>query len=546
MKHPQIFSHLLVRPHLQAHESQPGYWMRIAHANGLRRVQWLLSPGETWVSGMARFCPLCLQTPAPFWRDEWLDTGTYWCSEHATWLVDTCPSCKRVLRWGRMRFDACVCGLRWHASPATMVPPQLVLTINSGEASKLVLRVLGAFALFGPVGKPGKKANRGQIQEARDQLQAGSDVFANWPDGFSQAMDRHRLRDESVGVQLLNEAFPRMDDLIKLLPEGIWRDRVVDVVEGYCIRSRSTASPIVGRNAILAMGPKTIKEIATGLRRRTESVTRAVDLCSGELIPKRVTQQGRVRRVIPESSLRALDATLAEPVEIKKAARMLSLPASRVRALLQAGILTQLQGRVRLSELNALSPSAYSCVELPAGDSDLVRVREALRRWVPVEETGAFVRALRSGTLTMWTRPDFSALGQGLITERSVLAWLASLSDQTRSELMLGEVATMLGVKPDVVRDLIRVGLLKARTGQINKRRCWCISLQDVEDFQQKYVALAELTRQSYVRSKDGFAWAREQQLRVVTGPAVDGSRQYFVSRPDASGARAWTAGFAS
>lgn len=543
MKRPQMFSRLLIRPVVQAGESQPGYWLRIAHANGLRRVQWMLSPGERWASSMARFCPRCLQTHTPFWRDEWLDAGSYWCTEHATWLVDRCPSCERALHWGCMRFDSCMCGHRWSASPVTTVPLRTLLTINSDEASKLVLRLIGAFALFGPLGKPGKKLNRAQIEEARQQLQAGSDLLENWPVGFYQVMDRHRSRGESAGVQLLNEAFPRLGELIKLLPRGIWRARLVDAIEGYCVRSRSTASPIVGRNAILVTGPKTIKQIATGLRRRTESVTRAVDLQIGGLVPKRVTPHGRVHRFIPESSLRALDAALAEPVEIKRAARMVALPASRVRALLQAGILTQVQGRVSLSELTALNQCAHQSVEPVANDSVWICLREALRRWVHVEETGAFVRALSSGALTVWTRPEACAFGQGRIAEGHVVAWVASLRDQTPSELMLREVATVLGVKHDVVRDLIRVGLLKARAGQMNGRRCWCISRREVESFQMKYVPLAELTRQSSVRSRDGYAWAREQPLTVVTGPAVDGSRQYFVWRPVDFCARAGATG---
>lgn len=297
MKRPRMFSHLLVRPVDQAGESQPGYWLRIAHANGLRRVQWMLSTGERWASGMARFCPRCLQAPNPFWRDEWLDPAGYWCSEHSTWLVDTCPSCGRRLQWGFMRFDACMCGHRWPGSATEDVPLRLVLAFGSG-----------------------------------------------------------------------------------------W-----------------------------------------------------------------------------------------------------------------------------------------------------VSVKEALRRWVHVDSTGAFVRALRSGALTVCAGPDSSALGQGLIPEEALLTWVASLLDPTRSELMLGEVATALGIKHDVVRDLIRVGLLKASVGQMNRRRCWRISQQEVENFRRRYVALAELTRESNVRSKDGFAWAREQQLNVITGPLVDGARQYFVRRPGCS-----------
>lgn len=531
MKRPRMFSHLLVRPVDQAGESQPGYWLRIAHANGLRRVQWMLSTGERWASGMARFCPRCLQAPNPFWRDEWLDPAGYWCAEHSTWLVDTCPSCGRRLQWGFMRFDACMCGHRWPGSATEDVPLRLVLSINSGEATKQVLRLIGALALFGSGGKPGKKSHRSHVQEASEQLQAGLDVLASWPEGFFQALDRHRLLGESAGVQLLNEAFPRLDELIKLLPEGIWRDRVIAGIESYCVRSRNTASPIVGRNAILSTGPKTLKEIATGLRRRTESVARAVDLYAGELVPKRVTQHGRVRRVISEPGLRALDTTMAELVEIKKAARMVALSASRVRAMLKAGILTEIQGRISLSELATLNQCARPCVEPAAFDSGWVSVKEALRRWVHVDSTGAFVRALRSGALTVCAGPDSSALGHGLIPEEALSTWVASLLDPTRSELMLGEVATALGVKHDVVRDLIRVGLLKASVGQMNRRRCWRIAQQEVEDFKRSYVALAELTRESNVRSKDGFAWAREQQLNVVTGPVVDGSRQYFVRR---------------
>lgn len=531
MKDLQIFERLLVRPLADVHESQYGYWLRIAHENGLERAQWLLSDHERWASGIARFCSGCLAADHPCWRVEWLDPRVHWCSRHSAWLIDTCSGCNRQMRWSRTSLLECRCGHDLRSCEAHPVGSRLLDCVSSGEISVADLRVLGALALYGSAGKPGKKAKRALVHDVRLQIETGLEIVDAWPESFFDVMDRYRAAVNSAGsVQLFNDAFVRLKELPNLLSSGTWQRRVVMAMDEYCRRSLVTASPVVGRNEVLTTRPKTIKQIASQLGCRSESVVKLLDAQSDGLHRWRRSSGGRTRRVVAEGDISKLRVLLTQSLQIKSAARLLALPVSRLIALLQAGTLNLVDGRVRRGDLQAWVQGIYTQSGSP--HLDLQALRHVLRRWVAVDETADFFHALERGELMAWVARDQLHLGSALVEEAAVKAWVTRLRHQPRVQMMLSEVAAVLRVKHEVVRDLIRCGLLKASMGTISRRHCWRITNDDLASFQSSYVALIELTKRANVRSKDGVAWAQEQGLHVATGPCIDGSRQYFVKRP--------------
>lgn len=543
MKFHDIFSRLLVRPQPHSLESERGYWLRIASENGLSSPKWLLDQGEKCPVGMTRCCVECLSSPQPLWRQEWEDPHTYWCSEHLTWLVDVCRSCKRPLRWSALRFLECSCGHDLRANPSSAVDHSLLTLIDTSVASVRELRLLGTFVIHGPSGKPGKKLHRMRMDDAKAQLLAGAEVVAHWPESFLGELERHRVFTHAEGAaQLLREALPGIGRLSRLLPHGVWRQRVDAAIDDYCKASRNRSVPIVGRNALVRNRPPTLKEVATGLGVRVESVAQMIDSGAASIRGIRITSAGRRRRVVSERDLPALRSMLDDKIEIKGAARLMALPVSRVKELITAGLLTRVDGHLSRSQLHLISNSEKLMVVSSRDElADSVAVRVALRRWIKKTETAELIRAIRNGALPVHKASPNCPLGEWHISAVCLSDLLMQHRVTDPAHLTLGEFSARLGLKGDTVRDLIRVGLLEARPGFIRNRRCWCVTRQELERFVSSYVPLSFLTTKDNVRQRDGYDWAHRQGYLVVTGPNVDGSRQYFVRRP--VGEQGWPVG---
>lgn len=330
----------------------------------------------------------------------------------------------------------------------------------------------------------------------------------------------------------LADAFPRVRQMCTLIHDEGWRDRVEEAIRDYCARSLSGAAPVFGRSAVLRAGPMTLKQVATRLGTRVETVACAIDAHGDGFRGKRVTAQGRQRRIVDESDLLGLETLLREDITTAEAARLLALPVSRVRAIVRSGVLREVNGRLTRSQVLAFAAPPPHVTQVTAGaPASRAHVRQALRDWVALDDTGAFLTALRSGQVLAKRELATDSLGEWLMSAAGAKAWAQKHRLASRASLTLTRAAAVLAVKQDVVRDLVRTGLLSARRAALGGRQGWWIEPSHLHAFKERYVPLAHLAKEAGVRNRDGFAWAQHEGLNVVTGPRVDGSRQYFVDR---------------
>ena len=533
MEFPLIFESLLVRPPPRDGESRWGFWLRLADENGLQRPQWLLGKDGRWPTGLTGLCPECLTGSSALWRQEWLSNGAFWCALHETWLVDECPSCGRRLRWNNVRFQECACGSDMRQAESAAVKRSILLAVSTGSVPSEVLRLLGAFSLHGPSGKLGKKVDRTAMKDARAQLEAGIDVVSQWPQGFFNALDGCRIPVAVGGsAQLLRQAFPGLVELTALIADEAWRVKLASAIAAYCAGSLSGDAPIIGRNAVLSAGPLTLKEISKCLGKGVKSIAQVLDGADAPVGVVRVTAQGRRRRVLPDADVPRLASILSQPVAVKTASRQLALPVSRVHALVRAGILSSTGGRVARSELAALTSLPLRRQPGAVGaDTPAVRLRKALRDWVRMDDTGELLQSLRAGELPVVDANQPVAVGDWLVSVAAIQAWTAGRRAKPSTVLALSRAAAELGLKHDVVRDLMRSGLLLSVKGSLGHRSSWLVSAADLAAFSARYVPLATLVRAAGIRTRDGFDWAQSKGLKLVCGPKIDGSRQYFVAR---------------
>lgn len=92
--------------------------------------------------------------------------------------------------------------------------------------------------------------------------------------------------------------------------------------------------------------------------------------------------------------------------------------------------------------------------------------------------------------------------------------------------LSVDQAAKILGVKQQVAYALVHSGLIP--TDRLQKPIQ--IGRDELETFQREYVSLAELARERRISSRRLLL---ELKVAPVSGPAIDGCRQYFFWRFD-------------
>lgn len=535
---PYRYRSLLMRPSPAQGESQWGFWLRVAHENGLERPQWLLAPGERWRTAMVRVCSECLRSPVPLWRDVWQAREGLWCSDHQRWLCDVCPACQRQLRWNRVRFLECTCGFDLRAASCGAVDPDVAEVVGNGGPPVAVLRLLGALAQHGLAGKIGKKSGRATVAEARPQLLAGAQLVGDWPEKFYGLLDHLRGPSPETGVaQLLSQALPGLADLPDQISDPDWRLRLAGAINAYCARTQNSRAPILGRSSVLHCRPMTLKELASKVGRGTTKVALAADRQGAGIRGVRVTANGRRRRVVAEQDVALISADLDEAIALKRAGRLLDLPVSRIRALVQAGMIGSIGQAVRHADIVVIARLASSAPIATRVMGAQLQVRVALRNWIQLDDTAAFVRALQQGEILLQQTGCSGPLGSRLVSESAVQMWVPTQRARDTNVMSLEQAAGSMALKQEVVLSLVRRGLIRAVKGRRGGRLSWLISYDDLAVFQARCVPLAELAARAGVASRKSLEWAQSKGLRVLCGPRIDGSRQYFVERTAAAAA---------
>jgi len=243
---------------------------------------------------------------------------------------------------------------------------------------------------------------------------------------------------------------------------------------------------------------------------------------------------GRKLRSIDEQSLKQIAVLAKGCVTLGEAAKQLALPERRVRELISAGILKPLVSRqlgnaatwlIPWQQVQGLFFAGTDVSYLPPA----ISVRHILKHWHLRD--GEFINLIRA-ILECQIQPVGNPtqpvpLGNILLAEQQTQQWRVEKRCDGGASISVDEASQWLGLKQQVVYDLVKQGLLASTKDELSGRRVTQVSL---EDFQATYVSLAE-----YAGSlKRAPRWLLQTlSARPVTGPTIDGSRQYFFRRSD-------------
>lgn len=528
----EVLHGLPVRPIRGQEESAQGHWLRVAYSNGLAEPTWLLDSCHRRALSIVRVCPQCLASPSRYWAEDWKNRSKPFCRAHRQWLVDRCSGCDLMLRWNRVRFLACRCGKDLRELSATALSLQAVQVLNEGSASLAVLLWLGSLAQHGLTMKPLKRASRVTMSDVVEMAEDGAQIVAAWPHAFFEVLSRCRQDDvASCGLRSMNDAFPSFTRRLSKLRDGPWRDRIAKELGAYVAASHRSEAPIVGRNVPGDRHP-TVAQIARGLGMRSTTLVAALDRLPAAPVARRTTAHGRSRRLILKEAIPQVRLLRADEISIKASARLIGLSVSRIKQLVDAGLLMQHRRRLSRQQVSNLLQSLLASGKAGTPAVDATSLRQVFRCAVPVRLTVQFVRSVLDRSLTISAPVSAKRLTDCLISQALCLRWVASLGRTDDGLLSIPMCAGMLGLKQEVAYHLVRVGLLPVYAVTTGRgRTAQMTTAASVEQFKQRYEALVRLAADAGVDHRSAVNWAKERGIALVSGPSIDSGRQYFALR---------------
>jgi len=529
----------LVRPPARRDESYLGYRLRIAFVNGLSNPSWLNCIDVTLpkANGIARWCPLCLAVPDCYWREAW-ESGPAACFLHQSWLTSNCGRCGRMLRWKQVRLTACICGSQLHSEDFDAFSPDLEKLLSTSHESGIDLlhveerwalaRLLGALSQYGLQGKPLKKASRQKTYVERLLVSDGASLLVERNRCFN-LLDRMRVPQVNVSnLPLLSEIFP---NLLWMFRKELSEDAcawMLELLDAYLAYSSQRGVPILWERKGISVGggqpgrPKTRNSTIASLLSQTESA-----------VPIRRTGAGRRKFLVSHVDLEHLRGARSSFMRLKTAARYAGMSVERVVALAKANVIVARGSSIDKKSIDRLLCSiAEASVQAVQELRDPIRFSEALRLYVPVDASVRFFNWIVGGAVSLAVESNVAPTLRNTYVDRQDVMSLMRGSAQQGTQISIVEAAGRLGIKQEVMYHLINIGLVGTRTGKLGRRAARVVEVNELNKFAEQFLPLITLASASGISAREAPDWAKQHGIEIVTGPSVDGGRQYWVRRP--------------
>jgi len=494
--------------------------------------------------GIARWCPHCLDTPEPQWQRGWTD-GVAICMAHSCWLIDGCRECGSAASWRSLRLLQCRCGadLTQHrAVPwsddlhvllhAPVTPFEKCIGDASTDQRLALAEVLGALDRYGLQGKPLKRASARAASNQLAIVERGASIVVNADTEIGPLLQRLRTPNTSgQSAQLVGEAWPGLLRLLRRRLKGPSLDWIVRQLEQH------TATPLAGvviqPRRVKAGAPSGARGLALAAGVRVERVPALLSDC-GLSVPARRSKSGRQMLAVSDAVVARVREHLQDLVSARAAQKRFGLSVARLEMLAEAGLLMRVGGRYNSSAIQELlqqlaATSVVAPPTKPTAQHHWCSLHRALQLHILQCQTPAFFSTLRTGALRIQCKPGSISHARDLqLLESEVMAWSRSVKPVC-DELTIPQASATLGLKQEVTYHLVRVGLLETSDRLVGRRTCRVISQQEIDRFRSDVSPLSKLASLNGIDFRSALSWARERGLVFVSGPGIDGGRQFFV-----------------
>ncbi|TRW98575.1 TniQ family protein [Candidatus Methylobacter oryzae] len=521
----------------------PSYWGQNDFKHGLTASDFNYS--------LMRWCPYCLRESAHL-RGLWLLKVNSVCCRHAIRLVDRCTSCDNVQRLERVNFEQCDCGTWLADSQGVEKVHSFVVRVSGTVEASIEKRTalsglpplslsewlrlisyLGQFSETFQPAKPGKIANLYQVDTAIHLFSQASRLLDKWPENFYTLLAAlHRQADSQLSIRKTFGSLYRVlyTDLSGACFQFL-RDEFEHYLHQYWFGVVGKRNRAFKPETIVSHPRVTLKQAAkkTGVAQATVRQLIQAELISGGRID---LPSGRKALSVHENSLEEISFLAKGCVTLGEASRLLCLPECRVRELISYGIIKPLVSRAHGNAATWLIPKQqvkqlFFTGRASSHLSSTIIVKQLLKYWhLRDGEFKELVQALSEGQLVAVAFQSV-ALGNVTLNEQETRQWLVEKRYAAGLSLSVDEAAKRLGLKQQVVYDLVKLELLATIQDNLPGRR---VTRESLDDFQVTYISLAEYSR-SLNRAP---RWVlKTLDVQPITGPIIDGSRQYFFRRSD-------------
>lgn len=509
-----------------------------------------------------RWCPLCIESAAwlrPIWR---LKVATV-CDIHRVHLLQACPACNQWTSAQSILHGTCECGGRFTpvVVPAARKLVQLARALAASLTGAAVFKLDGVTVTLtapqlvrmicftgrlieGPqLSRPGQVRELEELNVASRIVDGVTTLLADWPNAFWRCLERYV--DASPADASVRRVFGSLYHVIyKDLREPafqFWRDAfelfLLDHWRGeLCGRHR-----LFREETIHSHHNQGLARVARMTGVGKETLKRMVHQ---DWLPahKFTVPSKRQFITIDRTQLSQFIPDPADYLDLRSAARLLGIKLMRVRQLVATGaILADIKPdwrrsnrwQFRRGEVCGFMDQIRRAALARLPKAATVTLNHALRYWrVSSIELCALLTTARQGEIPFMLAAE-GKLRDVTFGQIGLHDWLERHRKSTTDWVTVTVAAGLLGLKEQVVYELVAKNLLVADLVQKDGRTFRRISQPSQERFRQEYVSLAELARQQ--KTSTG-ALLKRLEAQPVTGPKVDGGRQYFYKRGDLSG----------
>ncbi|MCM3565507.1 TniQ family protein [Hydrogenophaga intermedia] len=527
---PDLRGQLLVRSEKGSDECRLGYWHRVAHENGLRETKLLAGKLGIRSSAQLRVCPACLREGSARWPESWTSSFLPICPIHQVWLTDKCTACGSQIKFSSSNLQTCKCGEPFGQAGDAPVDVEVARALHRGDTPHELLIWLGALAHFGLTTKPQKRATVRRVSVQRDLATAGAKIINGWPGSFSVLLDQVRQPPLATGVpQLVIEAFPNLSRMVRDVASDMWRKLVQDAMREFVIASARSINPISTPTDKATELQPSLRMLAQELNVSLRRLSHLIDsMPNGHLCIRRAGK-GRRKLVVREEDRQMLKAHLFDKVTIGQAVDLLAIQPRRIAALVASGTLHASGAYISRSSVQELTSMVRARIRKCVASEETVSLSVVFRRWVRARDTGEFLAAICAGELHIHSSEKLPRLGDLNLSVREVRAWRPTERLNRMDWLTIPQAAIALRLKQEVLYGLVNQGLISTQVRDTGRRNSRSISSTELRRFQEHYEPLVSAARRAGVLPRNAHSWALNEHLELVSGPSVDGARQYFV-----------------
>lgn len=521
-------------------------------------------------NGTRRLCPLCIRE-ARYHRAFWDLTVATVCPLHAIRLIDRCPECGHSLNWrvgpitscsnpkcigdvqsadGTPVAEAEMTGVRGlHRLLYSGNCPELNPAIRALSVSEQIRLIcyLGYAQICGQVMLGASQLRNCSPDKVHLALEAGWQMCVTWPSSFHVILDRQRARaGNRKGRYGVRKQFGRLH---RYLEEN--RRPFARVLEA------ELRSYILDRPEIITRAPKLRPGESDGdLRKRAVTISEARDVLhvglekmhaladERDLYFVRPTGSG-APAVLRADLVYALQEERSRLRTKEEVLGMLQTSKPTVDKLRQAGLLPAVPDPDNEDGLLYPADGVQALLQdlesrIPAGSTrpkqrvDMMMIARRVRR--PGFDMADVVQAVRDGRLVPVALARVRGLHRLLFRPADVERFVAEVRARADETISIVEAAEELGVKQETAYQWVRKGLLRTlkRTSPTESGRR--VTRAALEAFRCEYVTGAEFARVHRLGRKWAATHLVNAGVRAVSGPTVDGTRQYLFRRADLEG----------